>query len=135
MKQGAKVDRYAKASTDNHDGLTSNRLSKNSSQKRTSIPFDLAGSILSPDSTSVRKSMGRNDGKKGPATISSLAQKMHHMVTADNDLSRKTVTSIAAFYQKKKSNLLDVSMASEDGGLGQSQNSRNKLVPPNVTTL
>ena len=71
---------------------------------RVSVPFELAGSILSADKNSQQNSQSRQKIKSATSNKqrppgASLAQKMNHMVTADNDLSRKSVTSVAAFHE------------------------------------
>lgn len=48
------------------------------------MPFDLANTFISSDSNSAQVPVTRTANQ-------TLAQKMHHMVTADNDLSRKSI--------------------------------------------
>ena len=101
MVKGEKKERYGQSSQDGKDSQMSNHLN-NSQQMRVSVPFELARSMLSTDRKNSQcrqkmKSATSNKQSREPGT--SLAQKMNHMVTADNDLSRKSVTSVAAFYE------------------------------------
>ena len=55
------------------------------------MPFDLANTILSQEDAPAKSSQSNN-----AASRTSLAQKMNHLVTADNDLQRKSLAQAAS---------------------------------------